>query len=190
MEWNEDLSIEVAVANIGNDHCRGEKNMANKESRCVKTLSEFIEWAAQFNDQQYLFRGVPNDNFEIQASAYRRLPKADRSDPSKLLIINQRLIEDAKGQGHDLKDGRQLSDLELLAEFQHFRAATCLIDFTRSALVALWFACQQSSTEEESNGKVSAVRSSIHREEVKSELIEKKIDHFFKPDGKGKYRLY
>ena len=24
----------------------------------VKTLSEFIEWAAQFDDGQYLFRGV------------------------------------------------------------------------------------------------------------------------------------
>ena len=26
--------------------------MAEKESRCIETLSEFIEWAAQFNDGQ------------------------------------------------------------------------------------------------------------------------------------------
>ena len=37
---------------------------------CVETLSEFIEWASRFKDGQYLFRGVPNDNFEIKASAY------------------------------------------------------------------------------------------------------------------------
>ena len=88
----------------------------------VETLSEFIEWASQFKDGQYLFRGVPNDNFEIEASAYRRLPEADSGNPSKLLRINQRLIEDARSLGHDRKNGEQLSDLELLAELQHFGA--------------------------------------------------------------------
>ena len=90
----------------------------------VKTLNEFIEWAAQFNDGQYLFRGVPKYNYKIQASAYRRLPKRDRNNPSKLLKINQVLIEKARSLGHDQKNGQQLSDLELLAELQHFGAAT------------------------------------------------------------------
>ena len=63
----------------------------------------------------------------------------------------------AKALGHDQKNGQQLSDLEILAELQHFGAATCLIDFSRSALVALWFACQHSS-KGEANGKVYAVR--------------------------------
>ena len=60
-----------------------------------------------------------------------------------LLKVNKDLIKEARRQGHDQKNGQQLSDLELLAELQHFRAATCLIDFTRSALVALWFAVSQ-----------------------------------------------
>ena len=33
--------------------------------------------------------------------------------------------------------------MELLAELQHYGAATCLIDFTNSALIALWFACHK-----------------------------------------------
>ena len=65
---------------------------------------------------------------------------------------------------HDQLNGERLSDLPLLAELQHFRAATCLIDFTRNALVALWFACEKKSTTEsedeveETDGKVYAVR--------------------------------
>ena len=167
--------------------------MAKKESRCVKTLSEFIEWAAQFNDGKYLFRGVPNDTFEIEASAYRRLPKADKDNPSRLLRINQRLIEDARSLGHDQKNGEQLSDLELLAELQHFGAATCLIDFSRSALDALWFACLKNPTEdEEANGKVFAVRHDdvVRVRTVTPKLIKEDIDYFFKPDENDRYLLY
>ena len=157
----------------------------------VETLSEFIEWASQFKDGQYLFRGVPNDNFEIEASAYRRLPEADSGNPSKLLRINQRLIEDARSLGHDRKNGEQLSDLELLAELQHFGAATCLIDFTRSALDALWFACLK-NPKEEANGKVFAVRyDDVARlRTVTPKLIKEDINYFFQSDENGRYPLY
>ena len=140
--------------------------MAEKASRRVKTLSSFIKWAAQFNDGQYLFRGVSKGSYEIEASAYRRLPEGARNNPAWLLRINQDLIEKAQLLVHDQKNGQRLSDLELLAELQHFGAATCLIDFTRNALVALWLACQQSTTRDangkvrEVNGKVFAVHSS------------------------------
>ena len=109
--------------------------MTEKESRIVNTLNEFLKWAAQFNDGQYLFRGVKNEAYEIEAAACRRLltPYTPyRRNPNRLLRINERLIEDARSRGHDQKDGRTLSDLELLAELQHFGAATCLIDFTRT----------------------------------------------------------
>ena len=119
----------------------------------IRTLSEFIEWASQFKDKQYLFRGVPNDTFNIQASTYLRLPEADRNNPSELLKINKELIDEARTLGHDMRNGRRLSDLELLAELQHFGAATCLIDFSQSALNALWFACQP-NPKKEKNGEV------------------------------------
>ena len=115
--------------------------MENKNNITAKTINEFIEWAAQFSDGQYLFRGVSTESYKIEASAYRRLPEIDRNDPKKFLKINKDLIMKAKALGHDQKNGQQLSDLEILAELQHFGAATCLIDFSRSALVALWFAC-------------------------------------------------
>ena len=168
--------------------------MAEKESRRVKTLDGFIRWAAQFNDGQYLFRGVPNHTFGIEASAYRRLPEVDGSYPSRLLKINQRLIEDAQSLGHDQKNGQRLSDLELLAELQHFGAATCLIDFTRNALVALWFACLQNPKEKkETNGKVSAVHGNdpARFKTVTPKLVtEETIDFFFKAAENDRYPLY
>ena len=166
--------------------------MAEKASRRVKTLDSFIKWAAQFDDGQYLFRGVSKDSYKIEASAYRRLPKAQRNNPVRLLRINQDLIEKARLLGHDQKNGQRLSDLELLAELQHFGAATCLIDFTRNALVALWMASQQ-STSGEANGKVVAVRSddSARFETITPKLItEEGIAHFFEPDRHGEYPLY
>ena len=166
--------------------------MAEKASRRVKTLNSFIKWAARFNDGQYLFRGVSKDSYEIEASAYRRLPEAQRNNPARLLQINQDLIEKARLLGHDQKNGQRLSDLELLAELQHFGAATCLIDFTRNALVALWMACQRSTTGA-ANGKVVAVRSDDYAsiETVTPQLVtEEDIDYFFRQDERRRYPLY
>lgn len=156
----------------------------------IETLSQFIEWASRFNDGHYLFRGVSKSSYKIEASAYRRL--ITNKTAARLLEVNRELINDARGRGHDQKNGQQLSDLELLAELQHFGAATCLIDFTRSALVALWFACQQSSTKEETNGKVFAVYSDIiaRFKTITPGLLKKDIDHFFKPANDGIYPLY
>ena len=165
--------------------------LENKNNNIAKTLNEFIEWAARFKDGQYLFRGVTKDKYEIEASACRRLPDADKNNPSKLLKINQELIGRAQGLGHDLRDGRQLTDLELLAELQHFGAATCLIDFSRNALVALWFACQTSSGGE-ANGKVFAVNrdDTVRLKTVNPKLMKKDIDYFLQPDENGRYLQY
>ncbi len=162
--------------------------MNEKESRRVKTLTGFMKWAEQFNDGQYLFRGVTRDDYQIEASTYRRLQNEEDRTPANLLKLNQKLIEDARLMGHDQKDGQQLSDLDLLAELQHFGAATCLIDFTRDARIALWFACQQSSksSKRPANGKVFAVRidDSTRFRKIDTTLIKKDIDHFLAQDTK------
>jgi tetratricopeptide (TPR) repeat protein len=166
--------------------------MAQKGSRRVKTLSGFMRWAEQFNDGRYLFRGVSKHTYKMEASAYRRLPEVDRNNPARLLKINRELIDKARLLGHDQKDGHYLSDLELLAELQHFGAATCLIDFTRSAQIALWFACQQSSSGE-ANGKVFAVRSDdpvLFRAITPKLVAEENIEYFFKEDERGSCPLY
>ena len=79
------------------------------------------------------------------------------------------------------------TDLELLANLQHHRAATGLIDFTRSPLVALWFACHKSP---EANGGVFMVNlnDSSYYESVKVNAIEGDVDGFFRrPDARLQY---
>ena len=96
----------------------------------IKTLNEFMEWAAQFDSgedsKQYLFRGVSSADYKIDASAYRRIKKGrddneeQVDDFEKFLQINKDLIREARFRGHDWKSGRKLEDLEVLAEFQHY----------------------------------------------------------------------
>ena len=50
-----------------------------KVSKRVKTLSGFLRWIEQFNDEKYLFRGVSKHTDELEAFAYRRLPKKERN---------------------------------------------------------------------------------------------------------------
>ena len=166
--------------------------MEEKKDASVRSLSSFMNWAIQFTDGQYLFRGVSNDTYKIEASAYRRLPKEDRGDPVKLLKITQELIDSARSLGHDRNEGQPRSDLELLAHLQHYGAATCLIDFTRDVMVALWMACQQSTRRKTANGKVFAVRSdNLSQFRVVSDEQRRctKIRDFFEQENK-RYPLY
>ena len=162
----------------------------------IKTLNEFMAWAAQFDSsedsKQYLFRGVSSADYKIDASAYRRIKKGRNSDEEqeddfeKFLQINKDLIKDARFRGHDRSDGRKLEDLEVLAEFQHYGAATFLMDFTYNALVALWFACKESSGNAPKDGKVVAVPPNDPKfigltgelSIIELESLEKKIDDF------------
>ncbi len=165
-------------------------NAQHETKTPIETLNEFMEWVQKLESEEYLFRGLSSAGYDIMASAYLRLdPEAE---PQQLLEMNKELIKDARLQRHDHRNGRELSDLEVLAELQHFRAATCLIDFTYSAPVALWFACQPTS-EDDPNGKVSAVRNDPMRiTEITLDLLTKdtELDHFFKADENGKYPLY
>ncbi|MDE0297428.1 MAG: FRG domain-containing protein [Candidatus Poribacteria bacterium] len=165
--------------------------MAEEKPPRVRSLTRFLKWAAQFENGEYLFRGVSNDTYEIQASASRRLDKEDRN-PVQLLKVNQDLIDKARLLGHDRQDGHQLSALELLAQLQHYGAATCLIDFMRNALVALWMACQQSTRRKNANGKVFAVRSdnrSQFRNVTPQRLKDEEIEFFFRKEN-GRFPLY
>ncbi|MDE0021084.1 MAG: FRG domain-containing protein [Candidatus Poribacteria bacterium] len=154
----------------------------------VGTLNGFVRWVENKIGKGCVFRGVPDrvKHKKIQASAYRRLPEWERDKPEKLRIVIEDLINEARLRKYDQKEGDTLFDLELLAELQHRGAATCLIDFTRNPLVALWFACQPKSTnrDEETDGKVFAVDSYDRSIEVVTPNLvkQKKIADFLTGD--------
>ena len=166
--------------------------------RLIKTLDDFMKWARKFDRGEYVFRGITNEKYGIQASAYLR-PKENRNF-EKFLKVNTDLIRDARLRGYHQRDGQELHELEILAGLQHFGAATCLIDFTYSAQIALRFACDDDSKETQNcsesqdgknqknleklpNGKVFAVRNKPPEfKEINPDLLKKSIDYFLQ-DG-------
>ena len=161
----------------------------------ITTLDDFMRWLESRNPdlepEKYLFRGLSNEEYAVEASAWRRLPdEHDRSSLEEFLEVNKNLIMEACFQGHHYRYGRKLKDLEILAELQHFRAATCLIDFTYSAQIALWFACQPCQRNcQETNGKVVAVLNHPDKvEEVTEDVLEedRAFDSFFKTENPNK----
>ena len=167
------------------------------EQPTIKTLGEFMDWVDRLRPRKCLFRGLPNREHSTEASAWRRLTnEQDSNNIDKLLEINDGLIRDARSRGYDKKNGRKLSDFEILAELQHFRTATFLIDFTYSPQVALWFACRQSfkdpqNSKELSDGKVCVVYVDPDRViEVTPELSKQDMSLFFEAYADGTYPLY
>ena len=165
----------------------------------ISKLSQFIDEVGQLPDGQYVFRGVSNIAYQIEASTYRRLKDSNggfinKGDDTadRLLQINQDMIDDANLHRHGWINEQPMSDLNLLADLQHKGAATCLIDFTKNPLVALWMACRESSRGAK-DGKVFVinVRSHLEYKPVSvNDSLKAKIQEFFKTDQKTGYQLY
>lgn len=125
----------------------------------LKKLTEVLE---EGKISKPIFRGqvdVYNDKDEllgVSSSAARRLKASNTNGTvdilkqSRFIKYHNDLIENAKNNGYDsIKSfSRELKDLEILAQIQHFGGATCLVDFTKNFLVALWFATNTNSKHE------------------------------------------
>ena len=131
------------------------------ENRRVKDVAEYLKEVLKIKDEwpnsTLAFRGQENEEWLLESSAERRL-KASLPSQEEItepfLEYNENLLKKCRLKNYDKREQKQLDDLELLADLQHHGAATCLIDFTRNALVALWFACQKS---DDADGKVFVV---------------------------------
>ena len=131
------------------------------EERKIKNITEYLEKVSEikegWSNPVLAFRGQENAEWPLASSAERRLQasSADQDGVTTRLFIeyHENLLTRCKLKNYDKQDGKQLYELELLADLQHHGAATCLLDFTRNALVALWFACEKLGTD----GKVFVV---------------------------------
>lgn len=148
----------------------------------LTAVEEFIAWTEALHGGMILYRGLADAEWDVESSAYRRIRKSEEISSEIVPTFTfqnyiDHLLDDASLQGFRERQDKRLSDLELLAELQHYGAATCLIDFTASALIALWFACQE---EEGKAGKVVAMATdSIERfSTIRYENLEKPIKAF------------
>ena len=154
----------------------------------ITNIDEFITWTKRLKGRLLVYRGLPDVNWEVSASAYRRIKTSPGELPPPIVFQNyiKQLLDDASLRGFREQQGKSYTDLELLAELQHHGAATCLIDFTTNALVALWFACE---AETDQAGKVVAMATDNFElfSTVKYDDLQNDIDEFLYKDKLWKW---
>ena len=114
---------------------------------------------------QFIFRGISKfypyqsktginfpenkqvENDTIRSGLSVRLDSYDNNKPETKPYIRANydnilrdMIKTAKRHFPD-KYQEEMSDLDILADIQHNGGATCLVDFSKNVLTALWFAC-------------------------------------------------
>lgn len=113
----------------------------------VKNIDEYLREITKLSEEneisRFIFRGQTDLEKDVESSAARRIRIS--LNVTSILIdsfikYHERLVEIAKMKGYHRKENIELKDLELIAELQHFSAATFFIDFSRNPLIALWFA--------------------------------------------------
>lgn len=144
----------------------------------------------------YAYRGQSRAEWALHSAATRRLSKSlgnnilNVPDFSKVYIDyhRQTLLDAARTRGFGVESGRDISNLQLLSKLQHFGAATGLLDFTWSPLIALWFASRESNFD----GKlfVLNVNDPIQVAKVTSDLEDQTIDALFSRPGNAPGLLY
>ena len=148
-----------------------------------KYLTKLREVTSRPGD--YAYRGQANSQWPLHSAATRRLIREYGDKLLKLPSFSdeyfkyhrETLVEPARARGFDLENGRKVSDLQLLAKLQHFGAATGLLDFTWSPLVALWFASQ----DPQYDGQLFVVntRDPIHVAQVSSDETAQSVETVF-----------
>ena len=137
----------------------------------ITSVNEFMEEISKFKDKKIVYRGQSDAGWGVTSGAYRRL-EHPHTTSAILLEYNKNLIKRSRRYHEELKE--TITDINLLAKLQHYGAATSLIDFTKNALVSLWFSCQDKSTD----GKVFCLNMSNPDNflEVSSDDEKKEID--------------
>lgn len=98
-------------------------------------LSDVLAWVSQHCDgEEWVFRGQSDSNWRLYPSIARPDPSVN-PEKAQFAILEELKLRLPSVYEKDLKD-----DWSLLALAQHHGAPTPLLDWTRSPLVALWFA--------------------------------------------------
>ena len=168
-----------------------------KKAEEIKSVAEFLEWCLErcreIGSGNMLYRGLASVRWKVEASLYRRLIQEGMpalQARSFFIHASEYLVEQAKQHGHTRDYARnsvgELKPLQIMAQLQHYGASTCLIDFTRNPLVALWFACEQLG----SKGKVVAISSdSIHKYKIiQSKHLDDSLGNLLKKDHLWKWQ--
>ncbi|MDD5363171.1 MAG: FRG domain-containing protein [Ignavibacteria bacterium] len=142
------------------------------------------------NNGSLIFRGQGDYGKEVESGAVRRLKKSKiKCTPKQLREYHSILIDNALKRRESHSVIKDKNEFTVLAELQHYGAATILLDFTFNSLVALFFACKSSATKSKVYClKVDAPRfskiNSIRRinKEIKDSGVFDKLEGIFSED--------
>ena len=124
----------------------------------ITKIEEFLEIINELTGTgEYLYRGHADASWLLRSGAARRIFGSKKEDeifdPYLVMPYLDDLLKNAKNRRYHRRKETELSDLELLAELQHYKAATFLLDFTRNPFVALWIACSSYKGDKENTPK-------------------------------------
>jgi FRG domain/TPR repeat len=145
---------------------------------CMGTISTLNTYLKRVDgitsgSNNFIFRGQADSTRKVECGASTRLRKSlnkrerDLEAPTFDSILDYHrdvLLERIKIKR--IKGHKDLNNLEIIADLQHHTAATLLVDFTRNALVALYFACLS----QEKNGAVFVVSTNNLHKPTKKEI--------------------
>ncbi|WP_424325730.1 FRG domain-containing protein [Gordonia sp. (in: high G+C Gram-positive bacteria)] len=118
----------------------------------VGSVSEFVKIAGSPNDGGTVrwFRGISSTQYELKPTLYRL--KSEASGPvlgiNRLLDVEEWLLDRFSERSAPFREGPSpVVKIDYLFEMQHYGVPTRLLDWSESALVALWFAVQGKADE-------------------------------------------
>ena len=114
----------------------------------LKTIDRYLSdlTTTGLQPESNVYRGQSNSEWKLRSFATRHLSDTrDDIVPIVFVSYHNHILMKARREGFGTEQGRELFDLQLLAELQHFGTPTGLLDFTWNPLIALWFASQDDS---------------------------------------------
>ncbi len=135
----------------------------------IETLSDYFELAELITEAGFGtvgWRGHADSEWRVDSGLFRvavktlglsgtDIPLENHEKLARIMDLNERKMLNAVRLNRiGSERAPNLTDLEIMAMLQHFGAATRLVDFTRNAAIALWFACRE---EPEKDGLVFSI---------------------------------
>jgi hypothetical protein len=121
----------------------------------MRAIEEVIDKAG--SNRTLAWRGQVNSDWNLHSGLYRRLPGASGGTPAPtenvLLAMEKRIFEYVRSRWRF----DHMPYLQLLAQLQHFRAPTRMLDVSLSPFIGLWFALErQYDANEDADGRIFA----------------------------------
>lgn len=121
------------------------------DNQTIKSIGDYLKVVREHTKTpgEYVFRGQENSDWKLECGASRRLRGlldiSDAPTTTQLNHYHTGIVEDIKQK--NFEQYRDYSDFDIIADLQHYGAATLFLDFTRNSLIALFFSCLSTSKE-------------------------------------------